>query len=65
MEELAEEYDPLKEAEQKKLDKELRFLENYSRAQESHNQKIQESAMAHKQALERILRKKEEKENWQ
>ena len=47
------------------MEKELRFLENYTRAQESHNLKVQESALAHKQALERIKRRKEEKENWQ
>lgn len=29
-----------KEAEKKKMDKMLRFLENYSRMQESHNLKI-------------------------
>ena len=40
-------HDKENEAEQKKMDKMLRFLENYSRVQESHNLKVQESITAH------------------
>ena len=47
-------HDKENEAEQKKMDKMLRFLENYSRVQESHNLKVQESITAHNSALERI-----------
>lgn len=44
----------VKEKEQVKVDKMLRFLENYSRVQESYNLKIQESISHHNEALERI-----------
>ena len=40
-------YEQEHEVEQKKMDKMLRFLENYSRVQESQNLKVAESIVAH------------------
>ena len=40
-------YEQEHEVEQKKVDKMLRFLENYSRVQESQNLKVAESIVAH------------------
>lgn len=42
------------EAQQISFDKMLRFLENYSRVQESHNIKIQEQINQHNESQERI-----------